>query len=100
MPHYDRHASASAEQNAIHETEGPIDEAAMKEAAQAIRAAEIAAAQPDPDVPDLATLDASQLARMSIDELRVIAKHLDVPDRSKITEQDELVAEIRKRLPR
>jgi Rho termination factor, N-terminal domain len=98
MPHYDRHADASAEQNEFHETGGAVDEAAMEDAAEAIRAAEILAVRPDPDIPDLSTLDASKLERMSIDELRVVAKQLDVPDRSKITEQDELIAAIRERL--
>jgi Rho termination factor-like protein len=99
MPHYDRNAGTSAEQNEFREVEGPIDEAAMEDAAEAIRDVEIKAVCPDPDLPDLTTLDAAKLERMSIDELRVVAKELDVPDRSKITEQDELIAEIKKRLP-
>jgi hypothetical protein len=50
--------------------------------------------------PDVNSLDAAQLEQMSIDELRAVAGVLDVPDRSKITEQDELIEAIRRRLPR
>ena len=49
-----------------------------------------------PCVPDLDSLDASQLEHMSIDELRVVAKALDVPGRAQITEQDELIEAIRR----
>jgi hypothetical protein len=98
MPHYDRHAAHNAEQNEFRESEGPVDEDAMEDAAEAIRDVEIKAVRPDPDIPNLSTLDAAKLERMSIDELRVVAKELDIPDRSKITEQDELIAEIKKRL--
>jgi hypothetical protein len=99
MPHYDRHAGTSAEQNEFRESEGPVDEEAMEDAAEAIREVEIKAVRPDPDIPNLSTLDAAKLERMSIDELRVVAKELDVPNRGQITEQDELLAEIKKRLP-
>jgi hypothetical protein len=98
MPHYDRHADPSAEQNQFDEPEGAVDEAAMDDAAESLRAVEIQAVRPEPEVPDVSTLDAADLEHMSIDELRVVAKKLDVPDRGKITEQDELIAEIRKRL--
>jgi hypothetical protein len=100
MPHYDRNAAPSTDQNEFRDPEGPVDEAAMEDAAEAIREVEIKAVRPDPDIPDLSNLDAAKLERMSIDELRVVAKELDVPNRSQITEQDELLAEIRKRLPR
>jgi hypothetical protein len=100
MPHYDRHADPSAEQNQLADDTGPIDEADMEDAAEAIREVEVKAVRPEPDVPDPSSLDANDLEQMSIDDLRVIAQRLDIPDRSKITEQDELVAEIRKRLPR
>jgi hypothetical protein len=98
MPHYDRNAAASAEQNEFREPEGPVDEAAMEDAAEAIREVEIKAVRPDPEIPNISALDAAKLERMSIDELRVIAKELDIPHRSQITEQDELIAEIKKRL--
>jgi hypothetical protein len=99
MPHYDRNAGISAEQNEFREAEGPLEEEAMADAAEAIREVEIKAVRPDPDIPDLSTLDAAKIERMSIDELRVVAKELDVPNRSQITEQDELIAEIKTRLP-
>jgi hypothetical protein len=75
---------------------GPDDEA-MEGAAEALRQVEVDAVQPDPDV---SSLSASKLDEMSIDELRAVARVLDVPDRSKITEQDELIEAIRRRLPR
>ncbi len=96
MPHYDRHADISAEQNDFTEaTSDDTDEAAMEDAAEALRQVEVEAVQ---DEPDISSIDASQLDYMSIDELRVIAKQLDVPDRAQITEQDELIAAIRRRL--
>jgi hypothetical protein len=69
----------------------------MEDAAEALRQAEVEAVQPDPDVN---SLNASELDQMSIDELRAVARVLDVPERSKITEQDELLEAIRRRLPR
>ena len=69
---------------------GPDDDA-MEVAAEALRQAEVEAV-----VPDLSSLDASQLEHMSIDELRVVAKVLDVPGRAQITEQDELIEAIRR----
>jgi hypothetical protein len=69
----------------------------MEDAAEALRQVEVEAVQPDPDV---SSLSASQLDEMSIDELRAVARVLDVPERSKITEQDELIEAIRRRLPR
>jgi hypothetical protein len=38
------------------------------------------------------------LEALSIDDLRVLASELHVPERSKITEKSELIAEIRRRL--
>ncbi len=69
---------------------GPDDDA-MEGAAQALRQAEVEAV-----VPDLSSLNASQLQHMSIDELRVVAKALDVPGRAQIIEQDELIEAIRR----
>jgi hypothetical protein len=67
------------------------DDDAMDEAAEALRQAEVEAVVPDPT-----SLDASQLEKLSIDELRAIAKALDVPGRARITEQDELIEAIRR----
>jgi hypothetical protein len=71
---------------------GPDDEA-MDAAAEAMRQAEVEAV-----LPDLASLDAAQLEQMSIDELRAVAKALDVPGRAQISEQDKLIEAIRRRL--
>ena len=71
---------------------GP-DDASMEEAAEALREAEVEAAQPD-----ISDLNAAQLEHMSIDELRAVANALDVPDRAQIIEQDELIDAIRRRL--
>jgi hypothetical protein len=68
---------------------GP-NEAAMDDAAEALRAAEIEAVGPD-----VSTLTADTLAAMDIDELRAVAKALNVPDRETITDQDELLAAVR-----
>jgi hypothetical protein len=96
-PHYERPSPASGEDRA-HSTMGSgPDEDAMEDAAEALRQAEVEAVQPDPDVDSLTP---SELDQMSIDELRAVARVLDVPDRSKITEQDELIEAIRRRLPR
>ncbi|MCI0331683.1 MAG: hypothetical protein L0228_00480 [Planctomycetes bacterium] len=80
MPHYDRHADVSAEQNDFIESPSDdTDQAAMEDAAEALRQVEVEAVQ---DEPNVSTLDASQLDFMSIDELRAVAKQLDVPDRA------------------
>ena len=95
-PHYDRHADASAEQNEFDESPNhPLDDKAVEDAAEALRQADIESAQEEFDA---SSVDASQLARMSIDELRVIAKQLDVADRGTITEQEDLIAAIRRQL--
>jgi hypothetical protein len=96
-PHYERpqpHAETELAPSNI--GSGP-DEDAMEDAAEALRQVEVEAVQPDPDV---SSLSAAELNEMSIDELRAVARVLDVPDRSKITEQDELIDAIRHRLPR
>ena len=96
-PHHEQRARASGAKTA-HSTlgSGPDNEA-MEDAAEALRQAEVEAVQPEPDV---SSLSASKLDQMSIDELRAVARVIDVPDRSKITEQDELIEAIRRRLPR
>ncbi len=70
-----------------------LDEAAMADAAEAIRETELEAADPD-----VSNLTKEKLLNMNIDELRSVAKQLDVADREKITEQDELVAAIQRSL--
>jgi hypothetical protein len=97
-PHYDRHADPSAAQNDAHiAAAGGIDEAAMDVAAEALREVEVEAAQPEPEIPDVSSLDAIELESMNIDELRLVAKELDIPDRATITEKEELLAAIRQR---
>jgi hypothetical protein len=96
MPHYDRHADPSAEQNDFEDSQsGRIDEDAAEVAADAMRQADIEAAQEEFDIQ---SLKSANLESMSIDELRAIARQLDVPDRAQITEQDELIAAIKQRL--
>lgn len=68
-----------------------VDEAALTDAAEAIREVEA-----DAIAPEVSTLSKEKLLDMNIDELRAAAKQLDVPDREQITEQDELVAAIRR----
>ncbi|MGD9633411.1 MAG: hypothetical protein AB7G28_17155 [Pirellulales bacterium] len=68
-----------------------LDEGAMADAAEAVRDTEVAAAEPD-----VANLNKEKLLHMNIDELRVVAKRLDVPEREKITDQDSLVAAIQR----
>jgi hypothetical protein len=98
-PHFDRHVNSSAEQNALHTaTADGVNDEAIEDAAEALREVEVEAAQPEPEIPDAASFDPSQLDYMNIDELRVVAKELDVPDRATITEKDELIAAIRQRL--
>jgi hypothetical protein len=63
----------------------------MGDAAEALRQAEVEAVNPD-----VSSLTAAQLEQLSIDELRAVAKALDVPGRAQITEQDELIAAIRR----
>jgi hypothetical protein len=96
MPHYDRHADVSAEQdNSQASPEPTIDQDAAEIAAEAMRQADVDAAQEEFDIQ---SLNAADLESMSIDELRVVARQLDVPDRAQITEQEELIAAIRQRL--
>ena len=94
-PHYERPQDpATGAGPAISPLGGGPEDEAIDEAADALRDVEVAAAQPD--IPDLSSLDASKLESMNIDELRVVAKELDVPDRATITEKDELVDAIRR----
>ncbi len=93
MPHYDRNAGLN--ESTIGQSESVLgdDEDAMGEAAQALREAEVESVRPSKEVPDH-----TRLEDMSIDELRALAAKLDVPNRGAITEQDQLIAEIRKRM--
>ncbi len=94
MPHYERHADLT--QATSHQGDSVLDddEDAMEEAAQALREAEVEAVQPAK-----AATDPTRLESMSIDELRALAAKLDVPNRGAITEQDQLIAAIRERMP-
>jgi hypothetical protein len=92
-PHYDRHSESSESSIAEREIRGNHEDAAIDDAAQALREAEVEAVQPT--VP---TSDWQKLEQMSIDELRKLAADLDVPNRGQIVEQDELIAAIRQRL--
>lgn len=93
MPHYDRHAGVN--ESIVGRSEFVLDDDsdAMEEAAQALREAEVEAVQPIP-----ASSDETRLEDMSIDDLRKLAAKLDVPNRGAITEQDQLIDEIRKRM--
>jgi len=98
-PHFEQpQASISSAAPPISSLAGRQDDEAMEDAAEAIRGVEVEAAQPE--LPDVSTLTPSQLESMNIDELRVVAKELDVPDRATITETDELMEAIRRYLPR
>jgi hypothetical protein len=94
-PPYDRNANSSAQQNELSEPAGALDDAAIEVAAEALRQADLESAQEE----SVASADdSSKLDQISIDELRVLAKQLDVPDRGKIINRDELVAAIRRRM--
>ena len=70
-----------------------VDEAAMADAAEAIREVEVEAAEPDTN-----DVNREKLLHMNIDELRIVAKLLDIPEREQITDQAELVAAIQRSL--
>jgi hypothetical protein len=86
--------------NAMFEEESSyVDEAAMADAAEAVREVELDAAEAEAEgqeIPDVSQLNKEKLLHMNIDELRAVAKQLDVPERESITDQDELVAAIQK----
>jgi hypothetical protein len=94
-PHYDRHADSSAPQNDLSEPTGGLDDAAIEGAADALRQADLESAQEESQA---SAADSSKLDDMSMDELRALAQQLDVPDRGKIIDRDELVAAIRRRM--
>ena len=118
-PHYERpQSTAETAPNPGSLGNGPGDEV-IDDAAEALRQTEIEAVKPGHDAvtrgaanaasggagsgpvtTEVASLSPSELANMSIDELRGVAAVLDVPEREKIIEQDELIEAIRRRLPR
>jgi hypothetical protein len=93
VPHYDRHFGASKSTDVQNDSVLDDEEDAMDEAAQALREAEVEAVQPN-----LVTAYKTQLANMSIDELRALAAKLGVPNLGAITEQEQLIEAIRKRM--
>jgi len=95
MPHYDRNASPAAEQNDLATSANIGEETAVENAAAALREVEVEAVKEEP-VSESTKMD--RLDSMTIDELREIARDLSIPDRGTIIDQDELIAEIRKRL--
>lgn len=92
-PHYHRRAGFSGTAVAQRDPKLGDGDAALQNAAEAIRAAEIEAVQPV-----VSQEDWTKLEDRSIDELRKLAAQLGVPDRAQITEQDELIAAIRQRM--
>jgi hypothetical protein len=98
--HYNRHTDDTVKMEAGQSVlGGGPDDAAMDVAAEALRQTEVEAVRPDvTDLPDDSSLTPSKLDQMNIDELRDVAKQLDVPDRGKITDRDDLIAAIRARL--
>jgi hypothetical protein len=58
-----------------------LDEGAMADAAEAIRETEVAATEPELNTTNLSK---EKLLHMNIDELRSVAKQLDVPGDSKV----------------
>lgn len=95
-------SDGTVKRNALFEEETSfVDEASMADAAETVREVEVEAAEADArgdETIDVSKLNKERLQHMNIDELRAIAKQLDVPDRETITEQDELVAAIQRSL--
>jgi hypothetical protein len=99
MSHVHRDKKVERKPAAIYppsEGSGP-DPAALDDAAEALRAVEVEAVDPEPH-PDREMYESRELESLNIDELRRLAKELDVPDRETITESDELIAAIRQRI--
>jgi hypothetical protein len=92
-PHYDRHVAVSGSAVAQSDLGDRPNDDAMQDAAEALRQAEVEAVKTDDSAPER-----TQLETMSIDELRVLAARLDVPNRGAITEQDQLITAIRRRM--
>lgn len=96
MPRYDRHSDFRSSPLRSQREGSPSGSVILK-AAQALRDTELEAAQPD--LPTAATPPKSaDLESLSIDELRELAKQLDIPNRAQITEQSDLIVAIRERM--
>ncbi len=93
MPHYDRHAGFREPTNGQNDSVFDDDQDAMDEAAQALREAEVESVRPSK-----VAEETEQLEDMSIDQLRVLAAKLDVPNRGTLTDRALLVAAIRERM--
>jgi hypothetical protein len=74
------------------------DEMVADEAAAVLHRTELEATATDLPEPNPAAISPADLERLSIDELRTLARALDVPGRSQITEQQELIDAIRRHL--
>jgi hypothetical protein len=72
-------------------------EAAIEDAAAALREVEVEAVQ-DLGQSKIAAPSSRDLDSMSIDDLRKLAAKLDIPDLGQIVEKDKLVAAIRLRM--
>ena len=92
-PHYTRVPGVSDISVAPIETGNESEGEALNEAAEALREADIEAAASGIEANEM-----PQLESMSMDELRVMAAELHVPNRGQILEQAELIAAIRQRL--
>jgi hypothetical protein len=73
-------------------------EAAIDNAAAALREVEVGSVQTEGSAQPIATPRSQDLDQMSIDDLRKLAAKLDIPDRGQIVEKDKLMAEIRLRM--
>jgi hypothetical protein len=99
IPHYDRYVESTGENGSPSVAPaGGVDEEAMEVTAEALREVEVAATNPEPKALAGEAGDGPRLDYMNIDELRALAKELEVPERATITEKDELIAAIRQRL--
>ena len=83
-----------AERGQIDERTMRLDDAAMCDAAEAVRAAELEAIENDDVDSDDTDLDSTHLESMSIDDLRIVAELLEVPDRARIIDRNALIAAI------
>jgi hypothetical protein len=98
-PHYDRPQQVDSGSIAESGSQNSgLNEEVMAEAAEALRVADVESVQEEVREIDPVGITPEQLEQMSIDELRALAAVFNVPDRAQITEQDELIAEIKKRL--
>jgi hypothetical protein len=94
-PHYDRNFAVAQESLRDGATDVTTDEDAVEGAAEALREVEVEAAQTPAALATESSAD--DLDSMSIDELRKLAASLEVPNRARVTDREELVAAIRAR---